>query len=128
MKAKPDYKNIDEYISAQPEEMRSGLKRLRKIIKAAAPKSQEVISYQMPGFKQTEVLVWFAAAKNHFGLYPKTEVIKIFKDKLKAYETSTGTIRFPKDEPLPEKLITQIVKFRLKQAEEKAKKKTLKKR
>ena len=66
------------------------LKQFRKIIKAAAPKTEEVISYGMPAFKQHSVLVYFAAMKEHYGFYPTTKPIEIFKEKLKPYKTSKG--------------------------------------
>ena len=109
------FSTIDEYIAAQDENKKPVLQQFRKIIKAAAPKAEEVISYGMPAFKQGSVLVYFAAMKEHYGFYPTTKPIEVFKDKLKAYKTSKGAIQFPADNPLPEKLITEIVKYRLKE-------------
>lgn len=109
------FSTIDEYIAAQDKERQLVLQQFRKIIKAAAPKAEEIISYGMPAFKQGSVLVYFAAGKNHYGFYPTSKPIEIFKDKLKQYKTSKGAIQFPADKPLPEKLITEIVKYRLKE-------------
>jgi uncharacterized protein YdhG (YjbR/CyaY superfamily) len=111
------FSSIDEYIAAQDKEKKPVLQQFRKIIKAAAPLAEEVISYGMPAFKyDNSVLVYFAAGKNHYGFYPTPAPIELFKDKLKPYKTSKGAIQFPADKPLPEKLITDIVKFRLKEA------------
>jgi uncharacterized protein YdhG (YjbR/CyaY superfamily) len=109
------FKTIDEYIAAQEDDRKSVLHQFRKIIKAGAPKAEEVISYGMPAFKQGSVLVYFSAMKEHYGFYPTSKPIEIFKDKLKPYKTSKGAIQFPADKPLPEKLITEIVKYRLKE-------------
>jgi uncharacterized protein YdhG (YjbR/CyaY superfamily) len=109
------FKTIDEYIAAQDDDKKSVLHQFRKIIKTAAPKAEEVISYGMPAFKQGSVLVYFSAMKEHYGFYPTSKPIEIFKDKLKPYKTSKGAIQFPADNPLPEKLITEIVKYRLKE-------------
>jgi uncharacterized protein YdhG (YjbR/CyaY superfamily) len=110
------FNTVSEYISAQPKEIRKGLQELRAIIKKAAPKAEEVISYGMPGYKLNGMLVWFAGAKAHYGFYPKGKgPIKAFADRLEGYETSAGTIRFPLDKPLPKKLISDIVKFRVKE-------------
>ena len=109
------FSTIDEYIAAQDKERQLVLQQFRKIIKAAAPKAEEIISYGMPAFKQGSVLVYFAAGKNHYGFYPTSKPIEIFKNKLKQYKTSKGAIQFPADKPLPEKLITEIVKYRLKE-------------
>ncbi len=111
------FSTIDEYIAAQDNDRKSVLQQFRKIIKAAAPKAQEVISYGMPAFKQGSVLVYFAAMKAHYGFYPTSKPMEVFRDKLKAYKTSKGAIQFPLNKPLPEKLITEIVKFRLKEVE-----------
>ena len=94
----------------------------------AAPKAEEVISYNMPAFKYNGILVWFSGYKNHIGFYPSSTPIEIFKNDLKKYKTSKGAIQFPLDKPLPLALITKIVKFRSKQNIEKVEaKKNLKK-
>jgi uncharacterized protein YdhG (YjbR/CyaY superfamily) len=118
MNAKP--KNVDEYIISQPAEVRATLEKLRHAIRKAAPKAEEVISYNMPGYKLNKLIVWFAAAKNHYGLYPFPKTIEAFKNKLKPYELSKGTIRFPYDKPVPVKLISDIVKYNAKMDKEKA--------
>ncbi len=109
------FSTIDEYIAAQDDDRKPVLQQFRKIIQTAAPKAEEVISYGMPAFKQSSVLVYFAAMKAHYGFYPTSKPMEVFKDKLKAYKTSKGAIQFPLGKPLPEKLITEIVKFRLKE-------------
>jgi len=112
------YKNIStikEYISLQPKEVQKGLKELYQLVKKAAPQAEEVISYGMPAFKLHGMLLYFAAAKEHYGFYAMPGAIKAFKDRLEGYGTSKGTIRFPFDKPLPKKLITDIVKFRVKE-------------
>jgi uncharacterized protein YdhG (YjbR/CyaY superfamily) len=115
----PDYKTIDEYIAKQTPIAQSFLHQLRQIIKKTAPEAEETISYQMPAYKFHGLLLWFAAAKNHYAIYPKAEVIEAFKDKLKPYGLSKGTIRFSFDKPLPEKLITEIIEYRVKENLEK---------
>ena len=104
--------NIDEYIQGFPEETQKILQQLRAAIKKAAPKSEEVISYAMPAFKQNGVLVYFAAYKNHIGFYPTSSGIEAFKDELSKYKSSKGAVQFPIDKPLPLTLISKIVKFR----------------
>jgi len=119
------FSTIDEYIAAQDDNRRPVLQQFRKIIKAAAPKAEEVISYGMPAFKQGSVLVYFASMKEHYGFYPTSKPMEVFKDKLKPYKTSKGAIQFLVDKPLPEKLITEIVKYRLKEVAENEKQKQL---
>jgi uncharacterized protein YdhG (YjbR/CyaY superfamily) len=117
-------KNIDEYISWFPMEDQKLLEQMRKAIKEAAPKAEEVISYGMPGYKLNTMLVWFAGFKNHTGFYPRgSSAIIAFKKELAGYKTSKGAIQFPKDEALPIALIKKMVKFRVAENLGKAKKK-----
>ena len=109
------YNTVDEYIASQPEKIREGLALFRKTIRNAAPEAVELISYQMPAFKFHGLLVWYAAHKNHFGFYPKTDALQVFRERLAPYEQSKGTIRFPYDLPLPVELITNIVRHRVKE-------------
>lgn len=115
LKSKIEFNSIDDYIAAQPANVISSLEKLRQTIRKAAPEAEEVISYQMPAFKFHGILVYFAVFKNHFSFFPTSSAIKSFKDKLKSYELSKGTIKFPLDKPIPVKLVTEIVKFRVRE-------------
>jgi uncharacterized protein YdhG (YjbR/CyaY superfamily) len=126
--AKTDFKNIDEYISTFPEKVRPVLEQIRETIKKAAPKAEEVISYQMPAFKYFGILVNFAAYKNHIGFYPTPSGIEAFKEELSSYEGAKGSVKFPIDKPLPLELIIRIVKFRMKENLERAEIKEKKKK
>lgn len=97
------------------------MEQVRITIKKAAPKSEELISYNMPAFKYNGVLVYFAAYRKHIGFYPTSSGIKAFKDKISIYKNSKGAIQFPLDEKLPIGLISKIVKFRVKEDLEKSK-------
>ena len=77
----------------------------------------EIISYRMPAFKHKRVLVWYAAFSNHCSLFPTASVIEAFKDELKAFITTKGTIHFPTDKPVPGALIKKLVKARVAQSE-----------
>jgi len=114
-------KNIDEYIAACLPEVQAKLQELRATIRQAAPDAEEAISYQMPTFKLNGNLVHFAAFKNHIGFYPVPTSIEAFKKELSVYKTSKGAVQFPLDQPLPLKLITRIVKLRVKENAARAK-------
>ena len=113
-------KTVEDYLASLPEESRATLERVRKAIKAAAPRATEGISYQMPMYKQDGMLVGFAAFNDHCSLFPGAEPIAIYKDELKAYKTSKGTIRFPIGQPLPAALVKKIVKSRIAENEKRA--------
>jgi len=105
---------IDEYLAPLSNEKRAALEKLRKDIKSAAPKAEECISYQVPGFRLGgRLLVSFGAAASHCAFYPGAYPIEAYKDDLKAYSTSKGTIRFPADKPLPATLVRKLVKSRI---------------
>jgi uncharacterized protein YdhG (YjbR/CyaY superfamily) len=123
--AKP--KNIDEYIAGFPEDVQEKLQKIRMTIREAAPDAQEKISYQMPTFYLKGNLVHFAAFKNHIGFYPTPTGTEKFQKELVAYKVSKGTARFPLDKPIPFDLITEIVKFRVKENLERAESKQKKK-
>jgi uncharacterized protein YdhG (YjbR/CyaY superfamily) len=112
---KGTFSTVEEYINLHPAPIRKGLALIRKTIKTAAPGAEELISYQMPAYKLNGMLAFFSATKNHYGFYPTSRPIIAFRDKLKSYETSKGAIRFPLDKPIPVKLITEIVKWQLKE-------------
>ncbi len=105
--------DVNEYIAAQPTGVRELLERVRETIKKAAPHADETISYGMPAFKQSGMLVWFAAHSKHIGFYPTASGIESFKQELSSFTVSKGTVQFPFDKPLPVALITKIVKFRV---------------
>lgn len=107
--------NTDEYIAGFPENIQRKLNDLRAAIKKAAPEAEESISYCMPAYKFNGMLVYFAAQKNHIGFYPTSSGVAAFKNELAGYKTSKGAIQFPLDKPLPLKLISTIVKFRVKE-------------
>ena len=114
-------KNIEEYIASFPKAIQELLEQFKAIIKKAAPQAEEVISYGMPAFKMNGMLVYFAAHTKHIGFYPVSSAITVFKKELTVYQWSKGTIRFPLDKPLPIRLITKIVKFRVTENLQKAK-------
>jgi len=108
---------VDDYLATLPEDARATLEKLRKTIKAAAPKATEGTSYQMPMFKHHGMLVGFAAFKDHCSFFPGAKPVATFKDELKDYKTSKGTIRFPIGKPLPAALVKKIVKARIEENE-----------
>jgi uncharacterized protein YdhG (YjbR/CyaY superfamily) len=112
--------NIDNYIASFPEETQELLERLRLTIRKAAPEAQETINYGIPTFTLKGNLVHFAAFKNHIGFYPTPSGIEIFKKDLSAYDGAKGSVKFPIDKPIPFELISRIVKFRVKENQEKA--------
>jgi uncharacterized protein YdhG (YjbR/CyaY superfamily) len=119
-KAKGAPQSVDEYIAGIPEPANGTLKKMRAAIRSALPSdATETISYKIPAFKRKNILVWYAAFSDHCSLFPTASIIAEFKDELKGFSTSKGTIHFAADKPLPTALLKKIVKARVKQDESK---------
>lgn len=125
-KQKPDSAaaQVRRYLSSQPAKHRAALRTVRAVIRATAPKAVEHFSYGIPGFRlDGRPLVWYAAFKQHISLYPVTAPIRrTLADDIEGYETSTGTLRLPLDEPMPVSLIKKIVRARVREAAKTARK------
>ncbi|MBI3482100.1 MAG: DUF1801 domain-containing protein [Bacteroidetes bacterium] len=121
-------KTVDDYIAGFPENVQEILEKVRATIRKAAPKAEEIISYQMPAFKLKGNLVYFGGWKNHIGFYPTSSGTFTFKKELSKYEGAKGSVKFPLDQPMPFGLITKIVKFRVKENLERSEAKTKKKK
>jgi uncharacterized protein YdhG (YjbR/CyaY superfamily) len=113
-------KDIDGYFSKFPADVQAILEQVRATIRRAAPDAKEIISYQMPAFKQHGILVYFAAWKQHIGMYPPISGDKALEKAVARYAGPKGNLQFPLDEPMPLDLIERIVKLRVKQDSEKA--------
>ncbi len=114
------YATVDEYIALAEPKVKKALKAIRKTIKEAAPKAEEVISYQIPGYKYHGMLVFFAGWKNHISFYPAPWGAEALKKEMSAYEGSKGTIKFSLDKPMPLTLIKKMVRYRMKENEARA--------
>lgn len=111
------YTTIDEYIAQFEGETRMILEKIRATIRTATPDAEERISYRMPCFWQGEPLIYFAAAKNHLGIYPTPEGMQHFADRLTEYKTSKGAVQLPWKKPIPYDLIAQMAAYRVLQAQ-----------
>ncbi|HEY5532519.1 MAG TPA: DUF1801 domain-containing protein [Candidatus Anoxymicrobiaceae bacterium] len=110
--------SIDDYLEEVPEEARAALEKLRKVIRTAAPKAVETISYRIPTYKYHGMLVGFAAFKNHLSFFVMSpSLMEAHRDELKAYETAKATIHFTADKPLPAALVKKLVKARIEENE-----------
>ncbi|WP_333819992.1 iron chaperone [Ohtaekwangia sp.] len=105
---------VDQYMATVPETVLPAVEKLRQAIRSAAPKAEEVISYQIPAYKYNGMLVGFGVAQNHIGFYVMSKsILDSFAKEVQKYSVATGTIRFPMDEPIPVALVKKIVKARI---------------
>jgi uncharacterized protein YdhG (YjbR/CyaY superfamily) len=120
MKSENTVVSIDAYIQNYPDETRQILEKIRQTIHQAAPQAVETISYNMPAFKLNgKILVYFAGWQKHIGFYALPSGNAAFQKELAAYKFAKGSIQFPLGKPIPYDLVEKIVKFRVKEVEEK---------
>jgi len=108
-------KDVDSYIATFPKDVQVQLKKVRRTIRAAAPKATEVISYNIPAYRQNGMLVYFAGFKSHIGLYPPVRGNAALAKAVARYAGPKGNLKFSYQQPLPLGLIGRIVRFKVKQ-------------
>jgi uncharacterized protein YdhG (YjbR/CyaY superfamily) len=113
--------SVDKYLEAFSGQARESLNEMRRILRDALPNAEECISYGMPAYRMTTVLVYFAGNKHHVGFYPTSSGIKKFEHELGRWKHSKGAIQFPYDQKLPKVLITNIAHMRRDETEKGAK-------
>ena len=113
-------KTVEEYITAAPPKARTRLREMRKLIRDAAPKATESISYRMPYYSHRGRLIYFALMRGWVGLYMLGGAKKRYAKELAPYLSGVSTARFPLDRPLPKALVRKIVKLRIAENEAKA--------
>ena len=118
---KQNINTVDDYLSIFPDEVYLTLENIRQIIKFLVPDAEETISYKVPSYRYKGMLVGYGASKKHCSFFVMSStLLNDFKDDIKDFDTSTGTIRFTPEKPIPNDLITRIVMARLAENEAKA--------
>ncbi len=119
---------FEDYLATQEKEYEASLKEMYIYLEKLLPQAEFCISYGMPAFKTTEVVIWFARFKNHLGFYPTGAGVKAFEDRLEGYKFSKGAIQLPLNKALPKKLLKDIIKFRIEAIAIKEQQKAMKKK
>lgn len=111
--AKDSPKTIDDYLAAQPAEIRKILQKIRRLVAKTAPEAVETMAYGIPTFRRKGNLVHFAGFKSHIGFYPTASGIAAFQSEFGNYRWAKGSVQFPLDQPIPYELIERITRFRM---------------
>jgi uncharacterized protein YdhG (YjbR/CyaY superfamily) len=114
---KQTYTTIEEYIAQFDGDVKAVLEKTYRTIRAVAPDATEKIHYRMPCFWQGGPLIYFAAMKNHLGIYPTPSGMEHFAEQLADYKTSKGAVQFPYSKPIPYDLIEEMTRFRVREAD-----------
>jgi uncharacterized protein YdhG (YjbR/CyaY superfamily) len=102
------YATIDDYIAAQPAELRPILQEIRTQIHAAVPDAAEKISYGLPTItRHGHYVVYFAGWKQHVSVYPVPRDENLRKE-IAPYLSGKGTLKFPLAPPIPYDLIRRV--------------------
>jgi uncharacterized protein YdhG (YjbR/CyaY superfamily) len=106
---------IDEYLARVDADHRDALQDLRQTIRGVAPNAEECISYAIPAVRLNgRLLVGFGAWSNHCSFYPmSSKTLKKFRNELRNFQTSKGTLRFSPDKPMPVALVKKLLKARI---------------
>ena len=105
---------VESYLASLAPDARRELEAIRETIRGAVPDAIEGFGYNMPAFTLGgQPLVWYAAWKQHISLYPiSEEIARAHSVDLTNYETTKGTIRFSRKEPMPLPLVARLVQAR----------------
>lgn len=113
VKPTPSPDTVDEYIRAFAPETRAILEAVRATVLAAVPEGEERISYRMPAVFCHGVVVYYAAFRNHLGLYPPVEDARV-RQRVAAWAGPKGNLQFQYSQPIPYGLIAEVATARLK--------------
>jgi uncharacterized protein YdhG (YjbR/CyaY superfamily) len=108
-------KTVDAYIAGFAKDVQVKLQAVRRTIRKAAPEAEEVISYQIAGYRLDGMLIFFAGYKDHVGIYPIPAGTKAFQRRVAPYRSGRSTVRFPLDKPIPLDLVKEMVRYRMKE-------------
>lgn len=109
---------IDQYLGTLDEPKRATLAQLRDTIVALVPDADQCISYGMPAFKlRGKTIAGFAAFKGHLSYLPHSgSVIPQLAKEAEGYPKTKGSLHFPVDEPLPKRLVKELLDARMAEA------------
>jgi uncharacterized protein YdhG (YjbR/CyaY superfamily) len=108
MNKRPKFERIDDYIASVPPESRLILEEIRKLIRTLIPEAEEAIGYQMPAFRLGRLFIYFAAFKNHIGIYPPVKGDRTLANALLPYRGDKGNLKFPLSQPMPYEIIGRV--------------------
>jgi len=119
MSEKLKFKTVEEYIESQPDDTKRTLLALRAIIKKAIPDAKELFNYDMPAYAlvkcgKRDKQIMIAGYKNFVGFYTGNSILEHFSDELVGYKVGKASVQFPNNQPLPEELIIEIIRFKKK--------------
>ena len=113
-------KTVDEYIATFPENQKEKLVELRNLVRSTLPDTDEVLKWGAPAAVEKDgmILVVFSGHKQHMNFVATPSTKQAFEKELSAYITGKGSVQLSYDEPLPVKLIKDMMEYRKKEYRE----------
>jgi uncharacterized protein YdhG (YjbR/CyaY superfamily) len=109
----------DAYIAAAPAAFQPALERLRAVLARALPEAEEIVAYNMPGFRIGDsVIASYAAFSKHCGLYCLPGAISGYAEEIASAglkATKTG-ITFTPRKPISDDLVERLARASSKEA------------
>jgi uncharacterized protein YdhG (YjbR/CyaY superfamily) len=108
---------MDEYLAGLPADRRAALEHVRTVVAGLVPDAEEGRSYGVPAFILTgRPVLGFSAAKRHLSLFPfSPAAIEAVKHRLAGFDVAKGTIRFSPEHPVPDDVLADLVRARLRE-------------
>jgi uncharacterized protein YdhG (YjbR/CyaY superfamily) len=98
----------DQYFATQPAALRARLEQVQGVVEAQVPEAEKTVSFNMPAFKMGQTFFYFAAFKNHIGIYPPVTEDTSVIEASASYRGPKGNLSFPHTESLPLQLIAKV--------------------
>ena len=110
------FSSVDQYLDDFEGPVRERLETVRQVFSETLPDAEEVISYNIPAFRQDEMfVVYFSGHKAHISIacYPTERLYESLKDELERYKKSKSAFQIPHDRPLPVDLLRDVALFKV---------------
>ena len=109
--------DMDDYLDGLPPDQRTALERVRALVAAEVPEAEAGKSYGMPAFLLGgRPLLGFRAAKRHLSVFPfSPAAVEAVEARLDGFDLAKGTIRFTPEQPVPEDVLADLVRFRMRE-------------
>ena len=108
MAARKQYATHEQYIADMAPAAQPVLEKIRQIVESRIVNATRVISYGMPAFRRGKVFFYFAAFKQHIGIYPPLKNDAALIEQLKPWRGPKGNLAFPLSEKIPYALIGKV--------------------
>ena len=108
MPERPKFTSHEQYIAAAPEQAQAMLLRIQSLVEAALPEAERCIAYNMPAYRLGKVFFYFAAFKNHLGIYPPLKADAALLREVAPFSNEKGNLAFKYAAPIPYELIARV--------------------